>query len=497
MVEPTRDSVDILPSRYAIALVAVIAATTVIRGLRLDHPMRYDEAFTFLVYVAPTGLRQLFNYSTPNNHLLHTLLVKAASLLFGQSPWGLRMPAFLAGVAIVPAVAGLACKVSGRRSAGLIAAVLACSSSILIEYSVNARGYSLICLFALLQAHAASRLLDDSGWAAGWALWVGLTALGILTIPIMLYPTAISASLVLLQRRFVSTSEGCHTPMRRLFLAPIVALSLAILLYTPTFLISGTAAVLSNPFVTPKPMDVVWTGLPRAALETLRLWMRHTSWAWLGMVTGGLVWAVVVGARRRHAFLLLPVLAPALLMMFALVQRVTPYPRVWLFAWPLLLAVAASGIDSAARALLPTWRHAWGVALIGVLAVGIAAADQSMREPYLISEDPRTMVAAPRIVHEAGMAGLYDGRSAMVWDWDVPNWPPLQYYVILNRPPGQRLNRVLDADCRRVFIVLADYQELEGLYRSHPGLRDRYGPPEFWRQFENSRVLLAWRRAAP
>ena len=46
--------------------------------------------------VLGTGMR---DYTAPNNHILHTAMVRASYLVFGDSPPALRLPALLAGIA--------------------------------------------------------------------------------------------------------------------------------------------------------------------------------------------------------------------------------------------------------------------------------------------------------------------------------------------------------------------------------------------------------------
>ena len=42
------------------------------------------------------------SYHLPNNHILHTLCVRAATNVLGDAEWSLRLPALLAGVLAVP-----------------------------------------------------------------------------------------------------------------------------------------------------------------------------------------------------------------------------------------------------------------------------------------------------------------------------------------------------------------------------------------------------------
>jgi uncharacterized membrane protein len=92
--------------------------------------------------------RALSNYSYPNNHLLHTFLAYLTIHVFGDTGFALRLPAFLAESLTVPMSWLTGRILYGRVAATLTAGCLA-SLPTFIEFSVNARGYSLQWLFIL------------------------------------------------------------------------------------------------------------------------------------------------------------------------------------------------------------------------------------------------------------------------------------------------------------------------------------------------------------
>ena len=157
--------------RYTLA--AVIALTVLGAGVRaqfLNHPMRYDESYNFLKFSSRSPTHIASHYE-PNNHILHSLLVRATSEIFGTSPPALRAPAFLAGVLLIPATAWLAWSAFRCHIVTLLSALAVCASSALIEYSANARGYSWLALLATLQAICTLHILDkpDRRWL--WSAW--------------------------------------------------------------------------------------------------------------------------------------------------------------------------------------------------------------------------------------------------------------------------------------------------------------------------------------
>jgi hypothetical protein len=65
-------------------LAAIVVVGLVLRGRFLASPMWYDEAYTFLHFVKP-GWPLLFDYPLPNNHVLHTILAKLSTLVWGDT----------------------------------------------------------------------------------------------------------------------------------------------------------------------------------------------------------------------------------------------------------------------------------------------------------------------------------------------------------------------------------------------------------------------------
>lgn len=97
------------PSRWAairapelLPLFFIVGLGLVVRMWLLNQPMRHDETQSFLDYASQPLVRALTIYSAPNNHLFHTLLVHLTT--FGGRlyvEWLIRLPAFLAGTAVI------------------------------------------------------------------------------------------------------------------------------------------------------------------------------------------------------------------------------------------------------------------------------------------------------------------------------------------------------------------------------------------------------------
>ena len=170
----------------------MVAGGAALRLVHLDQPVRYDEAVTFLEYVARPLGRALALYDLPNNHLFHTFLAHLSVSAFGDGPVALRLPAFAAGVMVPPAVYVAGRSVHGR-DVGLVAAALAAASPALVLFSANARGYSLVVLAFLALVPPAATLRRRSSPVA-WLVFATVAALGAWAMPTMLYPAGAAAA---------------------------------------------------------------------------------------------------------------------------------------------------------------------------------------------------------------------------------------------------------------------------------------------------------------
>jgi len=79
------------------ALLVVMAIAVIRRLVFIESPMLHDEAYTVVTF-SDTFFHAMTDYSLPNNHIFHTILVVLSIKMFGLAPWTARLPAFLAGV---------------------------------------------------------------------------------------------------------------------------------------------------------------------------------------------------------------------------------------------------------------------------------------------------------------------------------------------------------------------------------------------------------------
>ena len=190
----------------------VLAAITIIglalRVMFLFQPMRYDESYTYITYVARPLRTSISYYNCPNNHIFHTLMVRECIALFGDHPWALRLPALIFGTLMIPAAFFMAAAFFGPNVAVLTSALTA-SSSILVEYSTNARGYTIECVcFLMILANAKRLTLKSTRMRRG--LFCAISAFGFYTIPVMLFPFGIVVVWMILD--WLARDAHCRDP---------------------------------------------------------------------------------------------------------------------------------------------------------------------------------------------------------------------------------------------------------------------------------------------
>src|SRR6476659_711317 len=112
------------PPWQLVGLILFVIAGTVLRVSLLTRGIHHDEAWTFLHYARVPIRVGLSTYSAPNNHLFNTLLVHLSTLIFGNAPWALRLPALIVGALLIPATYLLARVLFVDKAAAVLAAGL-------------------------------------------------------------------------------------------------------------------------------------------------------------------------------------------------------------------------------------------------------------------------------------------------------------------------------------------------------------------------------------
>ena len=390
---------------HRLAFALILGWAIFLRLLFLGEPIRYDEAYTFMCYVS----RPIFvglAYYTANNHLLNTLLAHLATSILGDASWVTRLPVFIAGVLLVP-VTYAAVRLFTGKDAALLAAALVSSSSPLIEYSFNARGYGLGALLFVAAIALIGLLLR--GLSGAWILLPLTAALCLYSVPTMVYGVVGIYFYLLLWRR---------RDLRHTIAAIFATAALTLLLYAPVLLTFGPAAITGNRWVVPVPRYELGSDSLR---ELWSLW-----WYWnldVPVLLSALILVAALtplllrGLRRSSPFAPIFLLVAAAATALISIQLVVPPRRIWLFLLPVYFASAATGVNlfiSRARF------HELAALLLAAVMGGSVLAHKSLRHDGIEATGLRSagaivLAARPFLEHGAQFICIENSDAGLAY----------------------------------------------------------------------------------
>jgi hypothetical protein len=279
--------------------------------------------------------------------------------LFGGTLVALRLPTFVAGC-LIPFLTYFAALLLYGGPAALLSLSLASASSPLVEYSFNARGYSLgsvFFLFMVILLKPASRAVKGA--------FLGLSvcaALALYSVPTMLYGvSSIYAYLLWRNRR--------RQPVRVL-LSSLLAGVITVCFYSPVLLTVGPGAITKNKWVVPISRSA-WPAAFIAEFRSLAsYWTTDIPLFAVAVFASALLWAVA--RRRTRIFPPVPLLIVlALILCFALpLQSIVPPRRSYLYALPLCCMAIGIVFASVMRTLHASQAVAVVLALVVVVGLG-------------------------------------------------------------------------------------------------------------------------------
>ncbi len=458
---------------FHIALLLLILTAALIRIYFLNQPIKFDEAGSFLYSTARPSFMIASYYVTPNNHILHTLLMRCSYLIFGGSLWAIRLPAFVFGVLLIPASYAVMRRLTNVQAA-LFTAALTASSTFLIEYSTNGRGYTMMFFFFLCILYLGTYLTRGGG-SFTWLLLAIFASLGLYTIPVMLYPFSIVICWLLLSILQNKEREQRLQDLKKLFTGLLITFFMTLFLYLPVLIVSGWEAVAANPFVLPQSWDILRT-----------LWLNTTAalWGQINMETPLLLQIVLAASilicvffyRKLNLLLLSAMIAP---LPFLLVQRVAPPPRVWIFWAFIYFMAAAAGLGYLiSQSRLQKFRYAGHIyAIIMVSLAAVLCIQVSNSAAIGWANETGTLRDGAEIV-EALAPLLGEGDCILA---PPPSDAVLEYYLQRKGLPGDYLWGD-PRSSKRVFVLVNEsyshtlYEILEdwglgGGYCSVPRIR--------------------------
>ncbi|MGB8984233.1 MAG: glycosyltransferase family 39 protein [Anaerolineales bacterium] len=337
-------------------LFLILGAITLIgfalRMLDIHKSIAYDEAYTFIHFASRPFRHILADYSAPNNHIFHTILVGIAYRLLGGQAWVLRLPAFTAGVLMIPAMYLTARRFFSAAQA-LAAAGLVAVIPVFIDYSVNGRGYTMLMLFALLLANFAGILVARPSRPALVAYTI-TSALGFYTIPIFLYPWAGISLWVFVTYLFAREARSEKVRRLGVFLGTcMLAGLLTMILYLPVIIFgSGLASIIGNEIVQPMSWPAFLENLDPRMTNTWAKWMIGIGPVVEYLFLGGFLLSLIFYRKVSNQKLPLQLFLALAVAILLVLQRVTPTPRIWLYLEAFYLMFAAAGLTWLADPLI-------------------------------------------------------------------------------------------------------------------------------------------------
>jgi hypothetical protein len=367
----------------------------------------------------------------------------------------------------------------------LAAMALAAGSPALVEYSVNARGYSLVALAAVVMASLTVRLRAAPGWRIGWVGWVICGVAGLYAVPIMIYAIAPLALLLL--------ADPWSKARKRAGALGVALAAIGILtalLYWPVVAKSGLASITSNPFVTPMELGMVPGEMAARLAEMATMWTGSGSRLFVVFLCLGTVVSVfAVEKRGGNRMQLLAVAGIAVVLAAGFLQRRVAPVRVCLYlqAWMIAWACAAMGQLARTEAVRI-------VMAAGLMLLAGYDGYKVKKQPHLISEDPHTYVEAGAVAAHLVQAGVYEGDTAVMWNSSENLWPPLLYYLIQMQPDQGQVADWNGPESKRIFVLIGRSDKIEDFLQNRPEFLTIYDAPRLVEVTRNSLVYLAARR---
>jgi hypothetical protein len=382
---------------YAAAFVAILLVAAALRVAASRGEFWLDEVWSYNLAAEAKGpLDALLGIRVDNSHPLNTLLMYWIGP--DQAPAVYRIPSILAGVGAA-ALAGLIALRWGRLESITVLAMSACSF-LLIQYSSEARGYSLAIFFSMLSLLLGMRYVERPRWWIAALLWASLAAavLSHLTAAVFYASFLLWSSYALL--RAPGNGKGAAGAILTLHAVPLSLLTLYYMMCVRKMEMSGgnndgTLNILARALT-------LWVGAPRGAAGALA--------AFVALVAAALgLWLLARKGSRLWVFF------GSLVPLFASIPLVAP-PNEAIFERHFLVCLSFGLILLGLALAWPCSKGAWGKAIFGIALAGFLAGN-TFHAAWLLKVGRGQCVELVRYLDRnspgevVSVAGLYDFRT--------------------------------------------------------------------------------------
>ena len=327
---------------FLAGMLAITFLAVIFRMGKANGPMVHDEAYTYVAF-SRSLFSALTDYSKPNNHILHSVMVFFSTRTFGLGAWAVRLPAFLAGVLLVPASYWLASRLYDHWTALGTAFIVAWFPP-LVAYANNARGYTMVALFTLLTLALGDHVRREKNLFF-WALISLFSALGLYTIPTMLLPFGVLFVWLFLENQV--SGPGLYRTKQEFLAywlaAGLGAAVLTLIFYTPILIFNDPQKLFGNDMLAPVPWKDLLVTLLARFTGTWTEWTIHVPLAILFLF--GIGWILSLVFHWKIAENRIPLQLAALLWITVLLLalRLNAEARVWSFLMPLVIIWVSAG----------------------------------------------------------------------------------------------------------------------------------------------------------
>ena len=453
-----------------LGVAGIVAVGAVARLSALTQPMRYDESVTYLRFIARSWTTAATNYQSPNNHLLYTVLAKLTALLGGGAPWALRLPAFVAGAALVPLTYAVG-RALFTREAALVGAALAAGATPLILYSANARGFAFVAAAYLGLLLIAARIRARGQTFGRWAWFALIAAAGAATIPVMLFPLG-AAALWLALTLCLERGRRALPVLGGLAAALAAAGALTYAAYLPIVRANGLGALVANRFVAPSPWPRFFEQFLPTIPRTLAAWTGPYPWE-LGVALVALgVAGVAQSARASREGVPVLVAAYAWVSALLLATHRAPVAHTWLWMLPVVLLSVGLAVEGLIA--LPRARRMRPYLPAFAVAAAVASVSWGFASDALGASHDTGVFAGARQIAQALATQAEPGDRVLA---STPSDAPLQYYMLRTGADTALLSTPDSLTTRQIIVLNAAYDQTLA-WAVAAGLVDtaRFGP---------------------
>lgn len=330
-----------------LAITVVVAAA--LRLIGANDQLWFDEIATLIDSVRkPLGVIAT-HFPSDNDHVLYSLLAHISVRLGGETPFMVRLPAILFGIASIPLIYWVGKRITTRFEA-LAGAILMTFAAYHIWFSQNARGYTILLVLSLV----GTRLILDGLKTRSIKPWLGFALVGALaaythlSMIMMVIGQAVAVGLHLLISRRTTNEE-----MKGPAIGFVGAALLTIILYLPML---GDIAGFFHGEATAAKAAATNSGILHMLAE-MQLDVAQGSFA----IAVGSVFLVGLASYGRQSLLIpgLFFIPPAMVYLTTVLLERPTRPRFFFFVAAFLILVGVRGVFVIVHFILDRMGRQW------------------------------------------------------------------------------------------------------------------------------------------